>query len=444
MKRLMENQYLKWGLTAFCVIAASELFYLLIFHGTNLISGVGKLFEILTPVIIGLVLAYILNPVMIYVEYHIVKPLLNHVTFKIEKKQKSLSRGISILLTMLLFIAMIYALIAMFVSQIVPSVMNLISNFDVYVVNVTNMINKLLNDNPELGSYVTKMINQYSTDIETWLNETLDIVTTGSQVLKVVSMSVINVIGILWNSIIGFIISIYVLASKEKFAGQAKKLLYALLPQKAANRMIRNFRCAHRTFSGFFSGKVLDSIIIGLLCFMGTTIMGTPYAALVSVIIGITNIIPFVGPALGAIPTTVLILLVDPMNPLKALYFVIFILILQQFDGNVLGPKILGESTGLSSFWVIFAITLFGGAFGMVGMIVGVPIFALIYADMKVLMNDALTKKKLPHITAPYMNVEEINDDGTFREFVPDYKRRYEEKQQEKTQRNRADKSNTK
>lgn len=434
MKEHFNSKYFRWGLTAFCVIAASMVFYTLLFHGANIMSGIGKLADIMMPVVIGLVLAYVLTPLMNQIEYRAVKPLVSKLPLKTERKKNSAARGISIFITVILFLAVIYALISIFISQIVPSVMNLVSNFDTYVANVTNMLNKLLEDNPDVGNYVIKMINQYSVDVENWLNETVDIVTTGSQVIKAVSLSVISMLGVLLDWIIGFIISIYVLASKEKFAGQAKKVIYAIFEKERANQIISTFRFTHKTFIGFFSGKVLDSIIIGLLCFMGTTILRTPYPALVSVIIGITNIIPFFGPALGAVPSTILIFLVDPMHPLNAVYFVIFILVLQQFDGNILGPKILGESTGLSSFWVIFAITLFGGAFGVVGMIVGVPVFAVIYAGLKALVKSTLAKKRLPQGTVPYMNVESIDDAGIFHTFVPDYQKKIDAQREARTQ----------
>ncbi|MDE5894106.1 MAG: AI-2E family transporter, partial [Acetatifactor sp.] len=206
--------------------------------------------------------------------------------------------------------------------------------------------------------------------------------------------------------------SIYILGSKEKFAVQAKKLIYACYQPDSANVIINNFRFAHNTFIGFISGKILDSMIIGLLCFIGTTLMQTPYAALISVIIGVTNIIPFFGPFLGAIPSAVLILVVDPMHPLNCVYFIIFILILQQVDGNLIGPKILGDSTGLSGFWVIFAITLFGGLFDVLGMIVGVPIFAIIYAAVRSHVNSALIKKNMPIKSDIYENIECVDDAG--------------------------------
>mgnify|MGYP000287864072 CR=1 FL=1 len=167
------------------------------------------------------------------------------------------------------------------------------------------------------------------------------------------------------NFLIGAIVSLYILADKEGFIAKAKMAVYAALPTKWATFLVHSMRFTHKTFGGFISGKILDSAIIGVLCYVGTSIIGTPYAILVSVIVGVTNVIPFFGPYLGAVPCILLILLVDPI---QSLYFLIFILILQQFDGNILGPKILGESTGLSSFMVIVAIMVGGGLFGVPGM----------------------------------------------------------------------------
>lgn len=432
MRFRLNNKYIRWGVTAFCVIAASICFYYLMFHGVNIKVGFKAIINILMPVIIGFVLAYVLTPILNQIEYRIIKPLIERIPMKKAEKRNSIIRSISIVMTTLLCFTLIYALVSMFLSQIIPSIMKLISNFDMYISNMTNVINKLLEDNPEVGSYVIKQVNQYSGELETWLST--NVLTAGSEVIKTVSLSVINVIGVLWNCIIGFIISIYVLASKEKFAGQAKKVAYAFFEKDTANTVIRNFRFTHKTFIGFISGKVLDSIIIGLLCFIGTTLMQTPYAALVSVIIGITNIIPFFGPALGAVPCTVLIFLVDPLHPANAIYFLIFILALQQFDGNILGPKILGNSTGLTGFWVIFSITLFGGLFGVLGMIVGVPIFAVIYAAVRSLINTALTKKELPRETSAYLTVESVDEDG-FHEYIPEFRKSIEEQKSLKEQR---------
>ncbi|MCM1100483.1 MAG: AI-2E family transporter [Clostridium sp.] len=428
MKIRLNNKYIRWGVTAFCVIAAGILFYYLMFHGANIKAAFGRLADVLMPVLVGFVLAYILTPILNQIEYRIMKPLFERIPMKNAKKRNSILRGVSVFITAFLFFAVIYALIHMLVSQIVPSIMNLVSNLDSYVSNVTQLINRLLEDNPEVGSYLVKMIDRSSGELERWLNN--DVLAATSGLLKTVSLSIINVLGVLWDWVIGFIISIYVLVSKEKFAGQAKKMSYAIFDKNTANVIIRNFRFTHKTFSGFIIGKVLDSIIIGLLCFIGTTLLNTPYAALVSVIIGVTNIIPFFGPWLGAVPSTVLIFLVDPTHPLNSLYFIIFILVLQQVDGNIIGPKILGNSTGLTGFWVIFAITLFGGVFGVPGMIVGVPIFAVIYAAIKSLVNTSLGKKNMPVETGAYLTVESVDDEGNFYEFVPTFKKNIDEQKQ--------------
>ncbi len=408
MKFKIDNKYFKWGLTAFLVIAASIVFYYFMFHHSSIRLGIGMVADIVMPVMLGLVMAYLLTPILNFLEDKILIPLCNKCGIKETAKRNSVIRGIGILVTAFLFVSLIYLLVAMLLSQIIPSIQNIITNFESYTNNFIKWLDKLLEDNPEVGEYVVRNVNKYSDELEKWMNDFTKI----SPLIRTVSLSVINVLGVLWDSIIGFIISIYVLASKEKFAGQAKKIVYAVFERDMANIVIRNFRFTHRTFIGFISGKILDSIIIGILCFIGTSILHTPYAALVSVIIGVTNVIPFFGPYLGAIPCGILVFIVDPIHPLNCVYFLLFILILQQFDGNVLGPKILGSSTGLTGFWVISSITLFGGLFGVLGMIIGVPIFAVIYAAIRSLVNSALQKKKLPYETKQYEKLDYIDGNG--------------------------------
>ena len=407
MKFKLNNKYLRWGMTAFLVIAASILFYYFMFHGSQIKAGFSNVISILMPVVFGLVTAYLLTPILNFVENKVLIPIYNKLRIKESKKRKSAIRGTGILITTFLFIALIYLLIFMLMSQIVPSVESIISNFDTYYDNVVSWITKLLKDNPNFGDYVIKTLNQYSTQLETWLQE---IVPNTLSLIKTVSLSVISVFGYLWDFIIGFIISIYVLSSKEVFAGQAKKIAYAIFERDTANIVIRNFRFTHQTFIGFFGGKIIDSVIIGILCFIGTSIMNTPYAALVSIIIGCTNVIPFFGPFLGAIPCTVLIFVVDPVHPLNCIYFAIFILLLQQFDGNILGPKILGSKTGLSSFWVLCSLLLFGGLFGMVGMILGVPIFSIFYSFINGVLKRKLKIKKLPENSKDYEKLLYIDE----------------------------------
>lgn len=419
MKFGKDNKYFRWGLTAFLVIAGSIFFYYLMFHGANLKAGIRNIFQILMPVVFGLITAYLLTPVLNFVENRILFPICNKLKWKESSKRNSFIRGISILITLFLFGFLIYALIAMILSQIVPSIVNIINNFDTYINNFMKWLDKMLSDYPDVSNYIVKTVDKYSEQLEVWINDIL--LTKTSEVIKKVSVGTINVLSVLFDVVIGIIISIYLLFGKEKFSGQAKKIAYALLEKNTANIVINNFRFTHRTFIGFLSGKVLDSIIIGLLCFIGTSVMNTPYAALVSVVIGVTNVIPFFGPYLGAIPSAILILMVDLSHPLNCLSFVIFILILQQIDGNILGPMILGDSTGLTGFWVIFAITFFGGLYGVFGMIIGVPIFAVIYAAVKSVINARLMKKNMSHKTKDYINVGVVDEEG-FHEYIPDYR----------------------
>ena len=211
---------------------------------------------------------------------------------------------------------------------------------------------------------------------------------------------------LLFNTIIGLIVSVYVLMEKEKFIGQSKKIIYAIFKPERGNIIVRTVRKSNQIFGGFITGKILDSVIIGVICYVVLLIMNMPYTVLVSVIVGVTNVIPFFGPYIGAIPSFIIIALA---NPLQGLYFLIFIIILQQFDGNILGPKILGNSTGLSSFWVVFAILIGGGMFGVPGMILGVPTFAVIYYIVRNIVNYFLRKRSLPDKTDEYIMLVDID-----------------------------------
>lgn len=403
MKNENNSNYIKWGMTAFFVILAGFISYRIIFHIDGLFAAIGNLISIMMPVIDGAVLAYLLAPLVNGIEKRAVKPLF--IKLRINQK-KGKRRLLSILITMVLVIIVVYGFFSIVIPQIYNSISTIVEQFPSYVNTVTIWIEKLLEDNPEIEKYVMELINKSSIDLQQFINTKL--LPQLNNVIVVVSMSVYSVFKELWNFIIGFIISIYLLSSKEIFAAQAKKITYAFCPVDRANRWISNVRFASKTFGGFFVGKILDSLIIGLLCFIVTSIIGTPFNVLISVIIGVTNIIPFFGPFLGAIPSLLLILLI---NPMQALYFLIFVIILQQVDGNFIGPKILGNSTGLSSFWVIFSITLFGGLWGVFGMIVGVPIFAVLFAFMKTLVETKLSTKELSPETSKYLRLIYIDVD---------------------------------
>ncbi|MCD7725949.1 MAG: AI-2E family transporter [Clostridiales bacterium] len=431
MKFKFDKKYLYLGITIFLAIAASILFYYILFHGSTLSQGIHTLIKIAMPIIDGFVLAYLITPVLNGIERKIIEPLYIKTKVPMTPKTKRRIRGFSILVTIVLILVALYGFFSLVIPEIIRSIQSIIFQFPVYFNNLTSWALGLMKNNPELETLVDGLLDRYSTRILEYFNTNL--LPYINNLIKTLSLSVLGVFKGMWNFIIGFIISIYLLGSKEKFAGQAKKIAYAFFDRKSGNEIIANFRFIHSTFIGFIGGKIIDSIIIGIICFICTSIINTPYALLVSVIVGVTNIIPFFGPYIGAIPSTLLVLMVDPK---QALYFLIMIIIIQQFDGNILGPKILGESTGLSGFWVIFAITVFGGLFGIPGMIVGVPIFAVFYAGVKSIVNRLLAKKELPTQIQPYMTVGEINEEMEFTEYVPPVKKRrkhHEAAQSDKT-----------
>lgn len=409
MKLKFNKKMILTGIIAFLVIAASICFYYLIFRGDRISQKISALFKILSPVVYGIIIAYLLTPIVNFLERTFLIKLFTRNDTSMTPKKTKWMRVISVILTMLLVILFLYAFFSVIVPEISKSILSISNQFPYYMENLTTWSAKFLEENPTLNDWFLQFINNYSSQFDDFLKDT--VVPNAQTILKHISLSLISMLVAMWNFIIGAIISIYVLFNKELFAGQAKKIVYATMNTDRANGFIKDVRFASQTFIGFLSGKIVDSIIIGILCFIGLSFLKMPYALLVSVIVGVTNVIPFFGPYLGAIPSALLILLV---NPVKCLYFLIFILILQQLDGNVIGPKILGQSTGLSGFWVIFSITIFGGLWGVAGMIVGVPLWAVIYAMVKRVVGRMLKKKGLPEETRKYLKVDKIKG----KEFV--------------------------
>lgn len=401
MKYRWENKYLHWGVTAFCVIAASLLFYYGIFHMSSLISGIRTFFSIMAPIIYGVIIAYVLSPLVTFLENSVIFPFLEKREKALTKRGRRIVRWICVILSLCFLLVIIYALIMMILPQLIRSIMNIIYSFPSYARSVETWMNTIVEKGWNLDAEMIDMLNQYSTKAQEYLYTNL--LPQMQEMLKNISAGVFDILIFLKNFLIGAIVSIYVLADKEIFVAKSKMVAYAVLPSKVANTLIHAMRFTNRTFGGFISGKILDSAIIGVLCYIGSAIMDMPYSILISVVIGVTNIIPFFGPYLGAIPCILLILLVDP---LKGLYFAIFILVLQQFDGNILGPKILGDSTGLSSFMVIVAIMVGGGLFGIAGMLIGVPVCAVIYAAVWKIFGHSLEEKELPSDVKEYYNID--------------------------------------
>jgi len=424
------RKYLPMAGMILAALSGAILLFFAIFRIQMIGDFIQKLLDILAPILYGVVLAYLLSPICNKIEgllLNLLKknrgrqpasakkpgkeppkggfPRLFHK--KKGGKAESAISGLAITASLLLMLTAVYGVIALVVPQVIASIRSIIDALPSYLQTAENWLVEFLNDNPEMAQTVQQATDSAINWLQNWIKT--ELLPNLNSIVSGVSSGVMGVVTVLKNLIIGIIVTVYLLASRRKFASQAKKSVYSLLPVNFANSLISHTRYAHKVFGGFISGKILDSLIIGVICFIGTSFMKIPYSMLVSVIIGITNIIPFFGPFIGAVPCGLLILLADPM---RCLYFVLFIVVLQQFDGNILGPKILGDSTGLSSFWVLFSILLFGGLFGFVGMVIGVPAFAVIYNLVTQFINRRLEKKKLSVDTSLYDNLEYIDEDN--------------------------------
>ena len=367
--------YLYGMLAGFGAISLSIAFFFLIYRFQGFGDAISVLTGILMPFIYGAVIAYLLKPVCNTVE--------NFLRRSFPEKAHKAVEPVAILLTMLFGVLLVYALLMMIIPQLITSVTTLYytaqRNINRFVAWISTQ--EFFEENHDLLLMIESAYDSISLNLDTWIKTTL--VPSMQNIVSGVGSGVISVVNTLKNLLIGIIVAVYLLASRKRFAQQAKMILYSAVPSPWAQRILDEVKYADRMFGGFINGKILDSAIIGVLCYIVCLIVRFPSALLVSVIIGVTNVIPFFGPFIGAIPATLLILIQDPI---KAIWFVLFVFILQQLDGNVIGPKILGNSTGLSSFWVLFAILLFGGLWGFVGMIVGVPLFAVIYDVVKKLV----------------------------------------------------------
>lgn len=398
------------GMTAFLVIAAGIIFYFAFLRFSGISSVFEKIFHILKPIIYGLVIAYLLNPIVRWVERY-VTPFLEK---KVKKKERAhkIGRGVGIFTSLIFAVFVIVALCNMLIPELYKNIRDLIVTLPGQMNSWAQDMNAFLISNTTLDTMLKSIITEGTDAVENWLRT--DLLQQINTLMSNLTVGVINVVSEIMNILIGFIVSIYVLFSKEEFAGQCKKIVYALMRPDHANMTLHITQKSNEIFGGFIIGKIIDSAIIGVLCFISLSIMNMPYTLIVSVIVGVTNVIPFFGPYIGAIPSAILIMIAEPI---KGLYFAIFILILQQIDGNIIGPKILGDSTGLSAFWVVFSILLGGGLFGFVGMIMGVPTFAVFYYVAQMFINHKLERKNLPTASERYGSASYVNDEGKFIEY---------------------------
>ena len=383
--------YLYGMLAGFGAIALSILFFFLIYRFQGFGNAISKVTGILMPFIYGAVIAYLLKPVCNTVE--------NFLRRLLPEKMGSTANMLAVAFSLLFGILVVYALFMMIVPQLVTSVTTLYYTARNNIRDFVDWASKqeIIASNEQLLDFIKTSYNKLQANLDTWVKETL--LPSMQSILSGAAVGVMSFVAFLKNLVIGLIVSVYLLASRKKFGQQGKLILYSLVKPRWADLFLEEICYADKMFGGFINGKILDSAIIGVLCYIACLIFKFPSALLVSVIIGVTNVIPFFGPFIGAIPATLLILI---QNPIKALWFVLFVLVLQQVDGNIIGPKILGNTTGLSSFWVLFAILLFGGLWGFVGMIIGVPLFAVIYDVIKKLVFHGLKRNEELEMVTTY------------------------------------------
>ncbi|MBQ2633282.1 MAG: AI-2E family transporter [Oscillospiraceae bacterium] len=395
MKRFhWDKQYLYWGVTAFLVIAAALVFYLLISNLSWLGEALGRLLEILSPFIWGLVFAYLLFPLLRIYSRSLFTPLFRRLLRKNPRREEltvKLARGFSVFLCILTLAVILAGLLMLVVPQLYSSVERLVVNSSTYIARADEWIQKTLEHHPEVDSTMREAFGDLSDGLVSWARDNLLPEMKG--ILSDVASNVYNIFRGIYNVIIGVVVSVYVLYDKEGFSARCKKILYCVCSLDAAEQILKGVRFTNQVFMSYLSGKILDSVIVGLICYIGCLLFRIPYAILSSSVVAVSNLIPFFGPVVGAVIATFFILL---ESPVKALVFVVFVVILQQFDGNVLGPRILGNRVGVRGFWIMFSILLGAGLFGFAGMLLGVPVFVVLYSLLRDLMNRKLARSGLP------------------------------------------------
>lgn len=395
MQSLVTKAYFKQGLAFFLVGLALIVCFYYINHFEVIANAWAKINRILLPFYLGIIMAYLLCPVYnasVKFFYRKVKP-----TTKTPRTALKVARVIGTVLSLLVIFIVIIGLIIMIIPNLYESISTLLPKLPGYFNSTVDLIESHLSQDNQIAEYISENLNDLSDKIGEWLQNKM--LPASEILISRISTGVAATIGGLFDFIVAIIITVYILNSKELFLAQSKKFINAVLSKEHAEAFFDLCRISNNTFGGFINGKIIDSVIIGIICFIAMTILKLPMAMMISVIVGVTNIIPFFGPFIGAIPSALLLLLIKPVACLE---FVILVIVLQQLDGNIIGPKILGKATRLSSFWVMFAIILGGGLFGFLGMILGVPVFAVFYAYFARGINKVLKKKNIESDTLAY------------------------------------------
>ena len=398
------KHYFRIGMTVFLTVAACITFFFMLYRWSDISKVINTIFTSAQPITIGLVLTYLLMPVKNFVERPVYTWLL---TNKVEKKKaKSWSRAIGIIGALVFLFVIVAILIAMMVPALVTSVVGLIESMPAYVESFVAWIEETGIGNSAFATFVGETITNFAGELQNWAKT--ELLPLAQQYIAQITSGVFSVFKAVLNFLIGIIVVVYVMSIHETLLGQCKKVIYALFPAKKANIVIKTIRKSNDIFGGFIIGKIIDSAIIGAIAYFGCQLLQIPSAFLVAFIIGVTNIIPFFGPFIGAVPSVLLVLI---QSPIHGLYLTIFILILQQVDGNIIGPKILGDKTGLASFWVLFSILIAGGLFGFFGMVLGVPVFAVIYYIWQQYIIYRMKNRNLSAKTEDYVKLVYIDEE---------------------------------
>lgn len=380
MKDPKKQRYFYAMMAGFGAISLSVLFFFFLYRLQGIGNVISQLSTILAPFIYGGIIAYLLRPMCNSLEAFF--------QLRLPKKMRRFANAFAVVFSLLVGILVVYALITMVVPQLVESIVTLWNALPTKMEQLVNWATETFGKDERVVQFVEKNYRSYFTDIDKWVQA--NVIPQVSSLVTNVGTSVWQVLKFVYNILIGLIVAVYVLHGRKRFGKQARLIVRSMFSDRWANRILEEVEFIDRMFGGFIDGKIIDSAIVGVLCYIGCTVLKIPSALLVSVIVGVTNVIPFFGPVIGAVPATLLIL-ID--SPIKALWFLIWVIVLQQLDGNVIGPKILGNRTGLSGFWVMFSIILFGGLWGIVGMIICVPLFAVIYDTVRRLVRRGLRRR---------------------------------------------------
>ncbi len=404
MKFKWDRKYLYTGVTAFCVIAACALLVWLLMNFSTVRELAIGAWNAILPVVYGMVLAYLLAPICNTVEQRWFLPLTKKCSKKKPERAARRARRLSVTAALLFALVIVSGLLWLVLPQIIDSLRTLVNNLPGYVKDVSAWLTTVLANFPEVQETVTGLFSDLTTNLSTAITDTL--LPQVSSVVTSISSGVMAVIGTIFNLFMGIVVSVYLLSQKERFLAQIKKLIYAAFRPSFANSLLKNGALTHKKFGGFITAKLVDSLIIGLLTYPCMLILQMPFPALIAVIVGVTNVIPVFGPIIGAVPCAFLALL---DSPLKCLIFIIFIVALQQVDGNIIGPRLLSENTGVSTFWVIVSLLIGQWMFGVAGMIIAVPLFAVLWTLVTTACDRKLKEKELPVETDAYNGLTDVD-----------------------------------